>query len=67
MPKSGYGKFEYVDHTLYVGEWKLQEETGKKVKHGQGKIVFPGAVNALNQQIGNEEYDGDWVDDQMHG
>ena len=62
-PKSGFGKFEYVNQTLYVGEWKLHEETGKKVKHGTGKIVFPGVVTAAGAQLGTEEYDGEWVDD----
>ena len=61
MPKSGFGKFEYVDQTLYIGEWKLQDD-GKKVKHGKGKIVFPGA-----EGTGGEEYDGEWQDDVMSG
>jgi hypothetical protein len=47
VPRSGFGKFEYVNQTLYVGEWKLTDETNKKVKHGNGKIVFPGATNTL--------------------
>ena len=70
MPKSGYGKFEYVNQTLYVGEWKLLEVEGqpsKKVKHGKGKIIFAGATTNSGNQVGCEEYDGDWVDDQMHG
>jgi len=25
VPKSGYGKFEYVNQTLYIGEWKLND------------------------------------------
>lgn len=33
IPKSGFGKFEYIDQTLYVGEWKLMDD-GTKVKHG---------------------------------
>ena len=40
VPQSGFGKFEYINQTLYVGEWKLIK--GRKVKHGQGKITFPG-------------------------
>lgn len=47
MPKNGYGKFEYVNQTLYVGEWKLLEREGEaavKVKHGKGKIVFAGST-----------------------
>jgi hypothetical protein len=37
------------------------------VKHGQGKICFPGTVTPQGQQLGTEEYEGEWVDDQMHG
>lgn len=66
-PKNGFGKFEYVNQTLYVGEWQLHKVSGKKVKHGTGKIIFPGAVTSSGQQLGTEEYDGEWVDDQMHG
>ena len=61
-PEFGNGKFEYINQTTYVGEWKLLE--GKKVKHGLGKITFPGAPG---KNFGQEEYDGAWVDDQMHG
>ena len=46
---------------MYVGNWKLFE--GVKVKHGHGKITFPG----VNGQKGSEEYDGDWVEDKMDG
>ena len=56
-PKTGYGKFEYVNQTLYIGEWCLNE-SGVKVKHGNGKIIFPGTVNAHENQVGGEEYDG---------
>lgn len=66
IPRSGYGKFEYVNLTLYIGEWKLMDD-GTKVKHGQGKIVFPGVSNSHDKQIGNEEFDGQWHEDQMHG
>lgn len=62
IPKSGFGKFEYIDQTLYVGEWKLMDD-GTKVKHGQGKIVFPGVSNSSEKQVGNEEYDGQWFED----
>lgn len=47
---------------MYEGEWRLFE--GKKVKHGQGKIVFPGATSGTH---GQEEYVGEWQDDKMHG
>ena len=49
-----------------MGEWKLTDDN-KKVKHGNGKIVFPGATNTLGHQVGGEEYDGEWNEDQMHG
>ena len=70
MPKSGFGKFEYVNQTLYIGEWKLLEAEGqpsKKVKHGKGKVIFAGTVTPSGSQVGMEEYDGEWCEDQMHG
>ena len=48
MPQFGTGTFEYVNQTLYQGEWRLTED-GKKVKHGLGKITFPGANNARGE------------------
>ena len=66
VPKSGFGKFEYVNQTLYIGEWKLLDD-GTKVKHGNGKIIFPGTINAHGNQVGGEEYDGSWHEDKMHG
>ena len=60
-PQFGHGTFEYKDLTTYVGNWKLFN--GKdKLKHGHGKIVFPGQNGR-----GAEEYDGDWVEDKMQG
>jgi hypothetical protein len=32
------------------------------VKHGQGKIVFAGV-----EGVGAEEYEGEWIDDEMNG
>ena len=62
-PEFGYGKFEYKDQTCYIGNWRLLENV--KVKHGHGKITFPG-VGGPNGK-GREEYEGDWCDDKMHG
>ena len=45
-----------------MGNWKLLN--GQKVKHGHGKITFTGTTS---NEIGIEEYDGDWEDDLMHG
>lgn len=61
VPQFGFGKFEYKDQTCYTGNWKMLE--GVKVKHGHGKITFPGVAGGK----GHEEYDGDWEDDKMHG
>jgi len=47
---------------MYVGNWKMVG--GHKVKHGKGKITFPGVSG---NAFGLEEYDGDWEDDKMHG
>jgi len=62
VPQSGFGRFEYINGTLYVGNWKLH--TGAKVKHGHGKISFAG-TSSTDQ--GTEEYEGDWDEDLMHG
>jgi len=59
-----------VNQTLYVGEWRLLEREGQapvKVKHGKGKIAFPGSNTPIGQLVGSEEYEGDWEDDEMHG
>lgn len=45
---------------MYVGNWKLFN--GNKLKHGHGKVTFPG-----HNGRGGEEYEGDWVEDKMHG
>ena len=62
VPQSGYGRFEYINGTLYVGNWKLLN--GAKVKHGQGRITFSSTTAS---DLGNEEYEGDWEEDAMHG
>ena len=49
---------------MYIGEWKINK--GRKVKHGQGKITFPGAVSG-QISFGQEEYEGMWENDKMHG
>ena len=62
VPESGYGRFEFINGTTYVGNWKL---VGKnKCKHGHGKLVFGGTASS---DFGNEEYEGEWEEDQMHG
>jgi hypothetical protein len=40
-PLIGHGHFEYKDGTTYIGSWK--RINGQKLKHGHGKITFPGA------------------------
>ena len=50
---------------MYIGEWKLSA-TGRKMKHGQGKITFPG-VTSGQTAYGQEEYEGMWEEDKMHG
>ena len=45
-----------------MGNWKLLN--GVKVKHGHGKITYPGTTAS---EYGSEEYEGDWEDDLMHG
>lgn len=63
VPQSGYGRFEYINGTIFAGNWKLHN--GVKAKHGHGKITFPSAATA--NDAGSEEYEGDWEEDQMHG
>lgn len=65
VPQSGYGRFEYINGTLYVGNWKMHN--GAKVKHGHGKITFPSVAASAGNDLGSEEYEGDWEDDLMHG
>ena len=62
VPQTGHGKFEYMNQTIYEGDWR--QEKGRKFKHGKGCIKFPGAQGMDN---GHEEYEGDWVNDKMHG
>ena len=65
IPQSGFGRFEYINGTLYQGNWKLHN--GVKVKHGHGKITFPSSLGAPGSDLGVEEYEGDWEEDLMHG
>ena len=46
---------------------EVEGQPSRKVKHGKGKIIFAGTATSSGNQVGMEEYDGDWVDDQMHG
>ena len=62
IPQAGIGRFEYINGTLYVGSWKLAN--GVKAKHGHGKLTFAGTAAS---EFGNEEYEGDWEEDKMHG
>jgi hypothetical protein len=65
VPQSGYGRFEYINGTMYLGNWKLHN--GVKVKHGHGKITYPSVAASAGNDLGSEEYEGDWEDDLMHG
>ncbi len=60
---SGYDRFEFISGAVYTGNWKLA--AGKKLKHGFGKLQFGGSVGV--GEFGSEEYEGDWLDDLMHG
>lgn len=59
-PTYGFEKFEYRDQSTYVGNWKMLK--GIKQKHGTGKATYAGL-----QGHGQESYDGEWVNDLMHG
>jgi len=58
-----YGKFEFQNKILYIGNYKLTTE-GVKVREGKGKLIHP---TNDNTEYGQEFYDGDWHNDQMHG
>lgn len=62
VPQEGNGKFEYINGTSYEGDWKLFD--GVKKKHGHGRIVHG---NSHADSHGNEVYEGEWVEDLMHG
>jgi len=50
------GKFSFKDGSSYEGQWV--DYNGKKVREGQGFFRHP---------EGTEEYDGNWLNDVMHG
>ena len=52
---SGYGKFEYVNGSIYEGHWVLQD--GVRIKDGQGELKLQN----------NERYQGCFENDNMHG
>jgi len=58
-----YGKFEFQNKILYVGYFKQNAE-GVKFREGKGKLIHP---TSDNSEFGQEYYDGDWLDDKMHG
>lgn len=60
--ETGYGRFEYINGAVYVGNWKSTD--GHTVKHGHGKLSLPGAQSSENEGLG---YEGEWHDDQIHG
>ena len=55
---AGYGKFEYVDGSVYQGHWKLFD--GIKKKHGEGVLKIPGSAG---NNLGAETYEGSWSED----
>ncbi len=38
----GFGKFEFIDGTIYEGQWKLIN--GVKMRHGEGTLKHSGIV-----------------------
>jgi hypothetical protein len=61
--ESAYGKFEFQNKILYVGYYKQNAE-GIKFREGKGKLIHP---TSDNSEFGQEYYDGDWLNDKMHG
>ena len=62
MKTEGFGHFEYVNGTVYEGQWLEQE--GKKERHGEGRLIHAGTTV---YEKGNEEYNGNWQHDKMEG
>lgn len=58
-----YGKFEFQNKIAYIGYFK-QTIQGIKYREGKGKLIHP---TNDNSEYGQEFYDGDWLDDKMHG
>jgi hypothetical protein len=58
-----YGKFEFQNKILYIG-WFKQLTTGVKIREGKGKVIHPSNDNT---EVGQETYEGDWVNDKMEG
>lgn len=58
----GFGHFEYVNGTVYEGQWI--EKEGKKMRHGEGRLLHAGTTV---YEKGNEEYNGHWEEDKMSG
>jgi len=38
----GFGKFEFIDGTIYEGQWKLID--GVKMRHGEGTLKHTGMI-----------------------
>ena len=60
--ETGYGRFEYINGSVYVGNWKSINSV--VFKHGYGKLTLSGTTS---NEIGNQEYEGDWDNDKIHG
>lgn len=58
----GFGRFEYMNGSVYEGNWKLIE--GVKMKHGEGNLTHFGS---MAREFGNESYSGSWANDKMEG
>ena len=61
---TGYGRFEYKNGIIYIGNWKLIN--GLKMKHGFGKLMHTATLSQLKNQV-TEEYEGEWANDLMSG
>jgi len=56
----GFGKFEFIDGTIYEGQWKLIN--GVKMRHGEGVLRHAGSSSESG-----EEYRGTWAEDLQNG
>lgn len=57
-----YGKWEFKNKIIYIGTYK--DSASGIFRHGKGKVLHPTSETFKGYQ---ESYEGDWVEDKMHG
>jgi hypothetical protein len=75
--KGGAGRFVFKDGSVYVGEWQVFDDDGRKKRHGLGRFypAPPAAAAAASADASGadgsatvgEFYVGEWREDFIHG